>query len=261
MELIQTISYFFIYSFVGWIIEVAYKAMRREKYVNSGFLNGPYCPIYGTGAVLVLSFLNLVGGSNKLIILIASFLITTILELVTGYVLEKLFNEKWWDYSDQLLNIGGYICLEFSLIWAGLAFILYEVIHPFIVRLVGYFPSNFLFFANIILALILFIDLLATINTILGINKKFKQIEESSELIKGFSDKIGVRVAEKSFDAKERKEEFENTRLARDLDQKGDEVRLKLREIFEKSSERRILKAFPNLRIKVEKKIKEKINE
>lgn len=261
MELIHVISYFFIYSFVGWILEVSYKAMSRGKYINSGFLNGPYCPIYGTGAVLVLSFLSWVGGENKLIILLASFIITTVLELITGFILEKLFHEKWWDYSNQLLNIGGYICLEFSLIWAALAFILYEAIHPLIVKLVGYFSVNVLLVFNIIMTVVLLVDLLQTINTLLGINKKFKQIEESSEKIREFSDKIGVRVAEKSFDAKERKEELENTPLAKEIDHRNEEARAKLKEIFEKSSERRILRAFPNLRIKVEKKIKEKIDE
>ena len=79
-------------------------------------------------------------------------------------------------------------------------------------------------------------------------------------MIREFSDKIGVRVAEKSFDAKERKEEFENTPLAKEIDHRNEEARAKLKEIFEKSSERRILKAFPNLRLAIEEKIKDKFD-
>lgn len=251
------LTYFFIYAFVGWILEVSFKAMRRGVFVNSGFLNGPYCPVYGFGAVAVLYFLSLVDSSNKIVLLIASMFIASLIELITGFVLEKLFNMKWWDYSDKVLNIGGYICLEFSLIWAALCFILYEAIHPLIVQLVSQFSINFLLGFDLIFALVLFVDLLATVNMILGVNKKFRDIEKSSARIRQVSDKIGERVAERSLELKERKEEFENSELGEDFDRRSERLRLELKRVFDKKSERRIIRAYPNLRARIEEKLKD----
>ena len=251
------LTYFFIYAFVGWILEVSFKAMRRGVFVNSGFLNGPYCPVYGFGAVAVLYFLSLVDSSNKIVLLIASMFIASLIELITGFVLEKLFNMKWWDYSDKVLNIGGYICLEFSLIWAALCFILYEAIHPLIVQLVSQFSINFLLGFDLIFALVLFVDLLATVNMILGVNKKFMEIEKSSARIRQVSDKIGERVAERSLELKERKEEFESSELGEDFDRRSERLRLELKRVFDKKSERRIIRAYPNLRVKIEEKLKD----
>lgn len=251
------LTYFFIYAFIGWILEVSFKAMRRGVFVNSGFLNGPYCPVYGFGAVVVLYFLSLVDSSNKLVLLIASMFIASLIELITGFVLEKLFHMKWWDYSDKVLNIGGYICLEFSLIWAALCFILYEAIHPLVAQLVSHFSTRFLLGFDLIFALVLFVDLLATVNMILGINKKFREIEKSSARIKQVSDKIGERVAERSLELKDRKEVFENSELGQNLDRRGERLRLDLRRIFDKKSERRIIRAYPNLRARIEEKLKD----
>lgn len=251
------LTYFFIYAFVGWMLEVSFKAMRRGVFVNSGFLNGPYCPVYGFGAVAVLYFLSLVDSSNKIVLLIASMFIASLIELITGFILEKLFHMKWWDYSDKVLNIGGYICLEFSLIWAALCFILYEAIHPLIVQLVSQFSIRFLLGFDLIFALVMFVDLLATVNMILGVNKKFREIEKSSARIRQVSDKIGERVAERSLELKERKEEFENSELGEDFDRRSERLRLELKRVFDKKSERRIIRAYPNLRARIEEKLKD----
>ena len=251
------LTYFFIYAFIGWILEVSFKAMRRGVFVNSGFLNGPYCPVYGFGAVAVLCFLSLLDSSNKIVLLIASMFIASLIELITGFALEKLFHMKWWDYSDKVLNIGGYICLEFSLIWAALCFILYEAIHPLIVQLVSQFSIRFLLGFDLIFALVLFVDLLATVNMILGVNKKFREIEKSSARIRQVSDKIGERVAERSLELKERKEEFESSELGQDFDRRSERLKLDLKRVFDKKSERRIIRAYPNLRARIEEKLKD----
>lgn len=115
-------------------------------------------------------------------------LIASLIELITDFVLEKLFHMKWWDYSDKILNIGGYICFESSLIWAAFCFILYEAIHPLIAQLVSQFSRRFLLVFDLIFALVLFVDLLATVNIILGINKKLREIEKSSSRIKQVSE-------------------------------------------------------------------------
>ena len=112
----QLLWYFFIYAVLGWCVEVIFCTATTGQWVNRGFLNGPLCPIYGFGMVIVLLCLTPLQGSLPLLFL-GSFLLTSALELVTGFVLKKAFHTTWWDYSDQPFNLGGYVCLGFSLAW------------------------------------------------------------------------------------------------------------------------------------------------
>ena len=107
---------FFVYGFLGWCTEVAYVAVKQGKFVNRGFLNGPICPVYGFGVGVVVQFLTPVE-NNLVLLYISSTILVTAIEGITGFLLEKIFHNKWWDYSDQPLNIGGYVCVLFSLIW------------------------------------------------------------------------------------------------------------------------------------------------
>ena len=122
----QLLWYFFIYAVLGWCVEVIFCTATTGQWVNRGFLNGPLCPIYGFGMVIVLLCLIPLQGSLPLLFL-GSFLLTSALELVTGFVLKKAFHTTWWDYSDQPFNLGGYVCLGFSLAWGlgGMAAVSY----------------------------------------------------------------------------------------------------------------------------------------
>ena len=112
----QLLWIFFLYAFLGWCTEVSYAALRTGKFVNRGFLNGPVCPIYGCGVVVVLAGLEPLKG-NFVLLFLGSVVLTSALEWATGFVLEKLFRQRWRDYSDKPFNLGGYICLEFSVMW------------------------------------------------------------------------------------------------------------------------------------------------
>ena len=116
MEIYYFILYFFTYGFFGWCTEVAFAAFKQGKFVNRGFLNGPICPIYGVGVSVVVSFLTPLEES-LILLYAASTILVTFIEWLTGYLMDKIFHHKWWDYSNQPLNIGGYVCLLFSLIW------------------------------------------------------------------------------------------------------------------------------------------------
>lgn len=116
MAVYNYLWYFVIFSFLGWCMEVAYHTVCCGDFSNRGFLNGPVCPIYGVGAVSVIACLRPVEDSMVLLFIFAT-VITSVLEFITGYVLEKIFHTKWWDYSNTPFNIMGYICLKFSLCW------------------------------------------------------------------------------------------------------------------------------------------------
>ena len=115
-SLYQTLAYFLIYSCLGWCLEVVYAAVTTGKLVNRGFLNGPVCPIYGFGMVIVLYALTPLV-DNTLLLYLGGVILPSALELVGGWALYKLYRTRWWDYSDYPFNIGGYICLEFCLLW------------------------------------------------------------------------------------------------------------------------------------------------
>ena len=110
--------YFFIYSFLGWCAEVVFSAVSNGGFTNRGFLNGPVCPIYGFGLVVVLFRAGTLKGSF-IVLYAGSVLLTTALELVTGWLMEKLFHHRWWDYSQRPLNIGG-LCPARSTLSCGL---------------------------------------------------------------------------------------------------------------------------------------------
>ena len=114
--LYEVLWIFIIYAFIGWCSEVSYAAMDRGIFVNRGFLNGPYCPIYGIGVLTVIVILTPLK-RNLLLLYVGSFFLTSILEFLTGFILEKVFHNKWWDYSNKPCNIMGYVCLKFSIFW------------------------------------------------------------------------------------------------------------------------------------------------
>ena len=124
----QILWYFYIYGFLGWCSEVAFAAVAHGKFVNRGFLNGPVCPIYGFGMSLVLLVL-LPFSDNIPLLFIGGALLTSAIELVGGWALKKFFHTTWWDYSDQPFNLGGYICLKFSILWGLCVVVVIRIVH------------------------------------------------------------------------------------------------------------------------------------
>lgn len=139
--------FFTIYSFLGWVMESVYASIKERKVINRGFLTGFVCPIYGFGAVLILQSSKWVSGilGNPFTVLIINILLAvilvTLLEYITGFLMERIFDYKWWDYSDHKLNFHGYICLKYSLLWGVLTFLLLQIVHPAVSGVVFSIPS------------------------------------------------------------------------------------------------------------------------
>lgn len=127
----KVILYFFIYSFLGWVMEVIYAMFVERQFVNRGFLYGPICPIYGFGALILIGSLRNVKG-NKLLKFIIAVVAFSVFEYIVSYVLELLFNQRWWDYSNDILNLQGRISILYSLVWGVLGILFTEKLHPFI---------------------------------------------------------------------------------------------------------------------------------
>ena len=138
-SLYQVFAYFLIYSCLGWCLEVIYAAVTTGNLINRGCLNGPVCPIYGFGMVIVLFALTPLSHS-LLLLYLGGVILPSALELVGGWALYKLYHTRWWDYSDDPFNIGGYICLEFSLLWGVGTLIVMKLVHPIIADAVALIP-------------------------------------------------------------------------------------------------------------------------
>lgn len=135
------LTFFYIYCFFGWIFESTYVSLKQHHFVNRGFLRLPMLPLYGTGAVMML-WVSLPVKDNLLLVYCSGVVAATLLEYVTGYVMERLFKVRYWDYSSQKFNLHGYICLTSSIAWGFLTILMTEVIHKPIERFVLNLPPS-----------------------------------------------------------------------------------------------------------------------
>ena len=183
----KLLSMFYIYSFLGWCIEVVYAACELGKFVNRGFFNGAICPIYGIGAIIILLCLDKVKDRFFLLYFV-SVVISSLLELITGFTLDVFFDQKWWDYTDLPFNLGGYICLKFSLLWGVACIVLVKALHPAVMWLIKQVPKN----AGIVLlctfSLIFSADIVVTL---LQASQGFSGTSQIEKIIHALSDMIG----------------------------------------------------------------------
>ena len=134
-KIIDYISYFFIYSFLGWIIETIYAILINGFFVKRGFLYGPICPIYGFGAVILIMSTKRLYGKPFMKFLISTVAFT-LFEYLVSLVLEMLFGLRWWDYSNDFLNIQGRVSLLYSIFWGLIGLFLLENLHPRVQNLI-----------------------------------------------------------------------------------------------------------------------------
>ncbi len=184
MIIFDYICYFFLYSFLGWCMEVAYAAVRKRKFVNRGLLNGCFCPVYGVSMVFFLIFF---GGLQEqaLFLFLACFPVASVFEWGTGLLLEKLFGLKCWDYSEYRDHIGTYVCVRFSAAWAAGAVLCIWFLQPLAESAVHWLPKFVERGLAMLLLTVLFIDMLATGA---ALQKRKLQNEYITELAKGIKE-------------------------------------------------------------------------
>ena len=149
---------FAAYCFAGWVVEVIYRSLTRRKFVNAGFLFGPFLPIYGIGAFLVIVLEHVLRDWPVALRLAAFGLVITLLEYMAGYLSEKIFKLTLWDYSEYRFNLHGRVCLRFSILWTLLAMGFVMVVHPEALRRVAMLPAGLVQIAAILFLLYFWID-------------------------------------------------------------------------------------------------------
>ena len=193
-SLYHVLAFFLIYSCTGWCLEVIYAAATTGQLVNRGFLNGPVCPIYGFGMIIVLFTLSPLA-DNLLLLYIGGVILPSVLELVGGWALYKLYHTRWWDYSDFPFNIGGYICLEFSLIW-GLAIVMVvKVFQKYVENHVSHTPATWEWVVIAILYAVYLTDFIVTVAVIRGLNKKLTRLDKVRSDLRIVSDRLSDTLA------------------------------------------------------------------
>lgn len=186
---------FFAYAFLGWCVEVAFAACCEGRFVNRGFLNGPVCPVYGFGVLGVVLLLEPFKDSLPLLFA-GSVAVTTAIEFVTGFVLEKVFHAKWWDYSDMRLNIMGYVCLAFSLVWGAACVAVVRLVHPIVYGAAAMMPDWLTALVLSVCFCAMAVDIAATLAAIRKLNARLKLLSELAAEIHALSDEIGQVISD-----------------------------------------------------------------
>ena len=195
-ELFIQFGCFVFYSFLGWVCETTFCSVAHRKFINRGFLNGPFCPIYGFGALLVI---NLFGRYKEdlLALFLLSMIVTSVVEYITSFLLEKLFRLSLWDYSGRKWNINGRVCLRNSLLFGVLSVLMVRVIHPWVLHLFELIPPWLSVTLIVVLAAYFIIDLSISAAALVRINKEAGKRQLELEQLSVLRDEIRTQSKER----------------------------------------------------------------
>jgi len=238
----EILTYFIIYSFLGWIMESVVRSVIERKLINTGFLIGPFCPIYGIGACIMFLFLS--GLKDHIVLLfIVSLLAMSIWEYLVGVLLEKLFNTKYWDYSDHKFNIQGRVCLTNSICWGVIGILFVHYIHPFMQQIIGNIDATVLHYMISIVTIVFITDTIVSIIKVKNIKGTLDSIEKINKEIKEKLKEIKAMSKEKDEDKKTATQNIQQ--IVEQLNKKKNRTILHLyRNVY------RLKKAFPAINTK-----------
>lgn len=176
---------FWIFSFCGWLIETIGMSFISKKFVSRGFLIGPYCPVYGVGALAMMLFLKKYL-DDPITLFFMAVIVTSFVEYMTSYIMEKIFKARWWDYSHAKFNLNGRVCLINSLGFGVLGLLLLYVIEPFLTNLLLNLKPWLMMSISTILLIIFIIDFIVSFNIVLKIknNTRFIKKDNTEEITK-----------------------------------------------------------------------------
>ena len=175
---------FIIYSFIGWLLELSFSYIQLKKVVNRGFLIGPYCPIYGAGCLLLIILLSDYA-DNILVLFALSIIVCSLLEYFTSLIMEKIFNLRWWDYSNMRFNINGRICLETMVPFGVIGVLVVKYFNPWLLSIINLVDSQTITIVVIILMSLFIIDVLVSCNVVFNLKNVTRNVtKDSTEEIK-----------------------------------------------------------------------------
>lgn len=264
----QIFLLFILYSFLGWFCEVLYCSIYQRKFVNRGFLYGPICPIYGVGAIVIFSLLSSLA-DNLVILFISSMVLTSIIEYFTSWVMEKLFDTKWWDYSNYKFNINGRVCLLNSTLFGIMGIVAVRFVHPFVLSILYSINDIWTKTLSITFMVIFVIDLIFTLKSLVNFKQYLRRFEdfihtiftkiEQEKWVINIHDNLEELVEKIKEKLIHHTEENKN-QLILQKDMKKEDLEKKLREFIEKrKSYNRYIVKFPDIKSKKYRKSLEHI--
>lgn len=184
MDYFLTLGFlFFIYSFIGWLNEVNLSLIQHHKFINRGFLIGPILPIYGCGGVIMTLTLTQFK-DHPIVVFALAVVVCSILEYATSYIMEKLFNNRWWDYSNMKFNLNGRICLECASAFGLGALLMIYLINPFIVPIIETIPLNIREIIFICVVIGMIFDIFISFGVIINLKNISNNVKsDSTEII------------------------------------------------------------------------------
>lgn len=258
-SLLNYVLMFFIFSAIGWIIESVYCSIGNKKLINRGFLYGPVCPIYGTGALVfevLVAPLSQPVEKRWLIVVIVGMILADTVEYLTSYIMEKLFNARWWDYSENFLNLHGRICFKHTCYWGLFSFIFVYAVSPAYKYAIGFVPQNVRNIAVGIILAVFFVDLVFTVKATMDIHKLMKKIDSLRLSLNEYGYVIRL-AAESIKDATENTYADKKTELIyqfKDIKESIDALNEKNSRLYSGIT-KRLYSSFANLKGTVERKI------
>ncbi len=261
INILNYVLMFFVFSAIGWTIETIYCSLGNKKFINRGFLYGPVCPIYGAGALLfeiLVAPLSEPFAKRWWLVVIVGMVLADILEYLTSYIMEKLFNARWWDYSENFLNLHGRICFKHTCYWGLFSFLFVYVVSPVYNYLIGFVPQNTRNIAVGIILVIFLVDLVLTVKATMDIHRLMKKIESFRTSLSEYGEILKL-AAESIKDATE----ITYTDKKRELVNQFKDIKDSIDALNEKSSQiysnttKRLYSSFANLKSTTEKKIRE----
>ena len=191
---------FMIYSFLGWCLEVTCKLIEYKRFINRGFMIGPYCPIYGWGAIAI-TFLLYRYSYDPLVLFVMTTVTCCVLEYLTSYFMEKLFKARWWDYSRRKFNINGRVCLGTSIPFGIFGLVLTYIVNPFFIGLLNKLSLDTINIVSIVLLSIYGIDFVISTFVIFSFRKTSENVnkEGSSDNTEQITEKVKAILMKKSW--------------------------------------------------------------
>ncbi|MBC8544071.1 putative ABC transporter permease [Bianquea renquensis] len=236
---------FFLYSAIGWLVESIYVSVSKGHWVNRGFLNGPICPVYGTGAILIILLLTPLKEYPPLVFL-TSLLVVSIVEYVTAWILETIFHAKWWDYSNKRFNIKGRVCLLNALEFGVLGLALMYGIHPCVTELLGRISVRWHWIILAVIVIAFVFDLVFSTRTALRLRGDMANSRKWREDLEKLLESLPKPEVIRNLEERWEQASEEGRQWLEQVKQRLAEYR-SAEEEQRKRKQNRLLRAFPNL--------------
>lgn len=178
MKIVVIYILFWLYSFLGWLMETTLVSLQSKKFINRGFFMGPYCPIYGTGGVLLLVLSPY--KDSPFLVFILSIVICSIIEYLTSYILEMIYKVRWWDYSNRMFNLNGRVCLFNSICFGLLGMLMVSYLNPVFLNLITSLSDTILTIIALTILIITLIDMSITFSIMFDIRKTIINLKDKT---------------------------------------------------------------------------------